>query len=63
MDGLHRKGGTMLTAREVAAASRDAQTRDTPHVEDGAAVRELDYPQNPAGPVTTVSTGTQFNRK
>ena len=61
--GLHRKGGTMLTADEVAAVSGGAQAREAPHVPPESVAHELDYPQNPAGPVTTASTGTKFNRK
>jgi len=63
MRSLHRKGGTMLTADEVAAASRGAQAHEAPDFSREIAGRELGYPQNPAGPVTAASAGTQFNRK
>jgi len=53
----------MLTAGEVAAVSGGAQAREASHLPPETAVPELDYPQNPAGPVTTASPGTQFNRK
>jgi hypothetical protein len=63
MNGAQRRNGTMLTAQEVAAASGGAHSREAPATPQETIVRELDYPQNPAGPVTTESTGTLFNRK
>ena len=62
MNGFHRKGGTMLTASEVAAVSGGRSAQD---VASDAAVlsEEQDYPRNPAGPVSTDAAQTQFNRK
>lgn len=57
MSGLDRKGGTMLTAREV--ASVDPVSRAGPDVP----AEGTDYPRNPAGPVIAESTETKFNRK
>jgi hypothetical protein len=61
MNNLHRKGGTMLTAGEVAAVSGGKSARDAaPDVPSFAVV---EYPQNPAGPVDTDAAETQLNRK
>jgi hypothetical protein len=63
MNGLHRKGSTMLTADEVAAvaggAANDADSIAPPDV----AVEATDYPHNPAGPVTIASPEPKLNRK
>ncbi|HEY2627503.1 MAG TPA: hypothetical protein VGI57_00170 [Usitatibacter sp.] len=64
MNGFHRKAGTMLTADEVAAVSGGRSAQGTASdVASSAPAEGQDYPQNPAGPVTTDAEGTQFNRK
>jgi hypothetical protein len=54
----------MLTADEVAAVSGGRSAQGTASdVASSAPAEGQDYPQNPAGPVTTDAEGTQFNRK
>jgi hypothetical protein len=63
MNGLHRKGGTMLTADEVAAVTGGAADDAASIAPPDVAVEMTDYPRNPAGPVTTESLDPKFNRK
>jgi hypothetical protein len=64
MNGFHRKGGTMLTANEVAAVSGGRSAQDiAPDTAIAVPAGEQDYPHNPAGPVVTDAAQTQFNRK
>ena len=57
MNGPQRKGGTMLTAQEVAAIAGGAA------IGEPVEVIEADYPRNPASPVTTEFAPTKFNTK
>ena len=65
MNGLHRKGGTMLTADEVAAVAGGAPEGNATALVApvGVAIEATDYPRNPAGPVATESEEMKFNRK
>jgi hypothetical protein len=63
MNDPHRKAGTMLTAREVAAVAGGASGEPDCLVGPDVAAEATDYPRNPAGPVTTGSAATKFNRK
>jgi hypothetical protein len=64
MNDFHRKGGTMLTAQEVAAVSGGRSAQDIASgVANDVVAEEQDYPHNPAGPVTTDAAEIQFNRK
>jgi hypothetical protein len=63
MNGIHRKGGTMLTADEVAAVCGGAANDAAPIASPDTVIEATDYPRNPAGPVTTESLEPKFNRK
>ncbi|MFZ3321281.1 MAG: hypothetical protein WA190_02845 [Usitatibacter sp.] len=63
MSGLDRKGGTMLTAREVASVAGGASGDPVCLAGPDVPAEGTDYPRNPAGPVIAESTETKFNRK
>jgi hypothetical protein len=64
MQAPARKGGTMLTAEEVAAVSGGRTTQEpAPGLASDELAAFTDYPRNPAGPVTTESPEPKFNRK
>ena len=64
MGAPDRKGGTMLTADEVAAVSGGRTTQDSAAGIAGDEIPTLtDYPRNPAGPVTSEAVEPKFNQK
>ncbi len=62
MNGPYRKGGTMLTADEVAAVAGGA-ANDAASIAPPETVEATDYPRNPASPVATETLDPKFNHK
>ena len=56
------RGGTMLTADEVAAVAGGA-ANDAGSIAPPEIVEATDYPRNPASPVATETLDPKFNRK